>query len=141
MPFPPLPLVTYSVLWKIVSPRKLLSLPGLSAGYPRDVTSKFPDHVDVRRDGWRLVWKQQLHPGRVGEIETHLRRLELGRVEPAVVIVARQVIQLVRLDGGASVVAAVSVAFRDLHVTIRIHLRDRPVVSRNDRVGRINDAR
>src|SRR5208283_4169361 len=30
MPFPPLPLVMYSVLWKIVIPRKFVSLPGLS---------------------------------------------------------------------------------------------------------------
>src|SRR5215472_17785265 len=41
-PLPPLPLVTNSVWLKIVSPRKLLSLPALSGGKPRDVTEKLP---------------------------------------------------------------------------------------------------
>src|SRR5215469_478711 len=43
IPFPPLPLVTYSVLLKIVRPRKLLSFPALSGvGYPSCVISKSP---------------------------------------------------------------------------------------------------
>src|SRR5712691_3675377 len=40
MPLPPLPLVTYSVFPAIVSPRNLLSLPGLSAGYCRHKTKQ-----------------------------------------------------------------------------------------------------
>src|SRR6516165_6843482 len=42
IPLPPLPLVTYRVWLKIVSPRKLLSLPALFAGYPSDVTENMP---------------------------------------------------------------------------------------------------
>src|SRR6266700_1641169 len=47
IPLPPLPFATKSVLLKIVSPRKLLSLPALSAvGYGLPVAGSFTDVIE-----------------------------------------------------------------------------------------------
>src|SRR5579883_2049480 len=45
-PLPPLPLVTYRVLLKIVRPRKLVSLPALSAAYGWPVVGSVRDVIE-----------------------------------------------------------------------------------------------
>ena len=73
-PFPPLPLVTYSVSSKIVRPRKLVSLPGLS-----EPNTSVPSMSMFGGTGGGVCpGTRSSAPVEVTEIDADLRRGELG---------------------------------------------------------------
>ncbi len=99
------------------------------------------DFVDARRHGRRLAGNKKFGACGSNQVDSNLRPGEQARRQASVVIVPNEVIQPVPFDRRATVIAAVSISIREANMAVRVYFRYRAEVLRNDRVGRIDDAR
>jgi hypothetical protein len=127
MPFPPLPLVMYSVLLKIVIPRKFVSLQGLSE--PNSRRSIIVMFGGTGGGAW---------PGTSSSEPVALTRsipisviasFFFGKI-PAVVVSHHVVQSIPALHRRAAVITAVRIPIGDIQPPVCIHSRYGPVVRR-----------
>src|SRR5262249_33640092 len=90
----------------------------------------------------RLSGNQHFRASGSDQIYTDLRAGKLSRAEPAIVVVARQIVEPVAaLDAGASVVPAIGIAIGDADMASGVNLGDCAEILRLHWIGGIDYAR